>query len=126
MGRALIVLAPLVAIGVLYHMFDSSNWSEGEFRDAVHEAAHRLEAEPRTVPGYFGYEDLIEEAILETGEGPEHALVRVEAIDSGTFEVGTHDVDTSYCMLVSPPEPKPDATRTATLTLTVEVREGSC
>lgn len=125
-GRALIVLAPVVAIAFLYHFFDSSRWSESEFRDAVQEAAHRLEAEPQTVRGYVGYEDLIEEAVQETGKGPEHALVRVRAIDSGTFEITTDDVDTTYCMLVSPPQPKPDTTRTATAALTVQVRTGAC
>ncbi|MFJ3927024.1 hypothetical protein [Streptomyces sp. NPDC090022] len=45
-GRALLVIAPLVAIGVLYSLHSSWHWSEGELRRAVHRAAESLNAKP--------------------------------------------------------------------------------
>lgn len=133
-GRALLVGSVVFVIGFAYHLFDGSRWSEGEFREAVHGAARRLEAEPQVLRGHAGYGDLIEEAVRGTGKGPEHTVVRVEEIDGSdlagggadVFEIGTDDVDTSYCVRLSPPRPEPDTTRTVTVRVTVDVREGPC
>ncbi|MFF3691269.1 hypothetical protein [Streptomyces sp. NPDC002187] len=132
----------MFVIGFMYHLFDSTQWSEGEFRDAVHEAAQQLEAEPGTLVGHLGYRDLIEEAVQETGQGPEHTVIDVEPINDSdatgavgsvcgghgldTFEISTDDVVTTYCMRMSPPQPETDLPSTKTVTLTVNVREGPC
>ncbi|MEV5311578.1 hypothetical protein [Streptomyces sp. NPDC052610] len=126
-GLALIVLTVVGVIAYMYHLHDSSQWSEDEFRDAVREAEQRLEAEPQRILGFsIGYEDLIQEAVEEADDAPEIPLVSVEEIDSTTFEAGTKDVDTSYCLTVSPPQPEPELMLDATVTLTVDVREGPC
>jgi len=126
-GRALIVLTPVIVIAYLYHLFDSQRWSEGEFRDAVREAAQHLEAEPQRIVGFStGYADLIQEAVEEADDAPKIPLVNVEEIDPTTFMVGTKDVDTSYCLVVSPPQPEADLMLDTTVTLTVDVAEGPC
>ncbi|MDI9885048.1 hypothetical protein QMZ92_11745 [Streptomyces sp. HNM0645] len=134
-GRLLIVGGAVVVVGFMYHLFDDARWSEGEFRDAVREAAVRLEAEPQVLRGYLGYEERIEEAVKGTGQGPEHAVVRVEAVDepdaagagdADVFEISTDDVGFPYCMRVSPPQPEPDALRLEKVRIAVEVAEGPC
>ncbi|MGW7264935.1 hypothetical protein [Streptomyces sp. NPDC054842] len=137
-GRALIVLTTVALVGFLYYIFDSSRWSEGEWRDAVNEAADTLEAKPYTLNGYTRYEDLIEEAVQATREGPEHSLIRVEAItDSSatagkaagtgqgpdTYVISTDDVDIIYCMRVSPPQPATTMS-TRVVTLSVQLSKG--
>ncbi|MET7622046.1 hypothetical protein [Streptomyces sp. NPDC005408] len=139
-GRALIVISAVVAVGYMYYLFDSSSWSESEWRDAVHEAARELESEPQPLSGGSRYEYRIEDAVKATGEGPEYALVRVDAIQesdtagrggagadrgSDAFEISTDDVETIYCMRVSPPLPKASMS-TTTVTLHVDVKEGPC
>ncbi|MFI2368660.1 hypothetical protein [Streptomyces sp. NPDC018833] len=132
-GRALIAVSAVLLIAYLYDLFDSAQWSEGELRDAVHESARHMEAEPQTLRGYYGYEGLIGDAIEETGEGPEPGLVHVEKIedsdaagvDADAFEITTDDVETTYCMRVSPPRPETGMS-SLTVELTVDVAEGPC
>ncbi|GAA2474608.1 hypothetical protein [Streptomyces gobitricini] len=140
-GRALIAISGVIVIVYLYHLFDGSRWSEGEWRDAVHEAAERLEDRPQTLRGHLGYEERIEDAVRATGQGPEHTVVRVEAVDGAdrggadgkgggsgadAFEVSADDMDTPYCLRLSPPQPEPAATRLVTLKVSVDVEEGPC
>jgi hypothetical protein len=138
-GRALIVLTLVAVAGFLYYLFDRSQWSESEWRDAVQKAADALEATPQTLRGYTRYEDLIQEAVQATGKGPEHSLIHVEAITdsgaaagnavgtnrraSGTYAISTTDVHTIYCMRVSPPQPT-TAMSTRVVTLRVQVSKG--
>ncbi|TLQ47583.1 hypothetical protein [Streptomyces marianii] len=134
-GRLLMGVSVVVVVGFVYHLFDDARWSEGEFRDAVREAAVRLEAEPQFLRGYLGYEERIEDAVKGTGQGPEHTVVRVEAVDepdaagadgADVFEISTDDVVTPYCMRVSPPQSEPDVLRLETVRVAVEVAEGPC
>lgn len=139
-GLALIVISVVVAAGYMYYLFDGSRWSESEWRDAVHEAARDLESEPQALSGGARYEYWIEDAIKATGVGPEHALIRVDAVqesdaavDGGpttdrghdAFEVSTDDLETTYCVRVSPPLPR-SSMSTRTVSLQVDVREGPC
>ncbi|WP_328404772.1 hypothetical protein OHS70_36400 [Streptomyces sp. NBC_00390] len=87
-------------------------------------------------------QDLIEEAVQEAGQGPEHTVIDVEPINDSdatgaagsvggghgldTFEISTDDVVTTYCMRMSPPHPETDMPKTKTVTLTVNVKEGPC
>lgn len=138
-GRVLIVVSLLIAAGVLYNMFDSSQWSEGELRDAVHGAARGLEAEakPDYVFRYGGYESAIQDAIQATGKGPEHGYVDIteSSEDPGTdttadrFEITTEDTATAYRVSVSPPapdEPRDPLAPRRMVHLSVQVTEGPC
>ncbi|MFG3497230.1 hypothetical protein [Streptomyces sp. NPDC047928] len=140
-GLALTVGALLFAGGGMYTLHDSSRWSEGELRDAVHAAARSLEAEPRVTYLHYGYDDMIEEAIEAAGEGPSNgwglSVSRdrwAEEAGPDRFDITTSDTKAAYCMTVAPPEPDhlatypstaPGAPRTP-VDLTVEVAEGSC
>ncbi|MEU4230848.1 hypothetical protein AB0F17_41715 [Nonomuraea sp. NPDC026600] len=130
MGVALIVGSLLLAVGGMYYINDRANWSEGELRDAVHGAARVLEVEPQTVSLFTGYEELIYEAIRNTGAGPAHGSVKVSAMradgyganrTTDDFEIRSDDVDGVYCLRVSPPQPDaPKSSVTTTLSTTVE------
>ncbi|MEW2633878.1 hypothetical protein AB0903_20030 [Streptomyces sp. NPDC048389] len=131
-GMALIVGSLLFAAVGLFSLHDSSSWSEGELHDAVHSAAESLDARPQRVGGFRGsYEELIADAIENSGEGPEFAMVGVsprsdtkDDTSVDRFEITTDDVDDSYCMSVSPPEP--DTFTSVTVTLGVSVEAGDC
>ncbi|MEU9858737.1 hypothetical protein [Streptomyces sp. NPDC047974] len=106
-GRALIVLAPLVALGVLYGVRAESTWSEGELRDAVQQGVADLDGKGHytSLAGDRGF--LIAEAIRETGIGPRYG-VDTHKEDDGGYTVGTEDTDTEYCVhvtLTADPEP---------------------
>ena len=131
-GMTLIVGSLLFAAGGLFALHDSSSWSEGELHDAVHSAAESLDARSQQVGGFRGsYEELIADAVENSGEGPEFGLVSVSP-QSGTedttsadlFEITTDDVDDAYCLRVSPPEP--DTYTSVTVTLGVTVDAGEC
>ncbi|MEU1485594.1 hypothetical protein [Streptomyces sp. NPDC005752] len=136
-GLTLIIGSVLFAAGALYHLRASSSWSEGELHDAVHSAARTLEAEDQKFASWTGgYSSMIRDAIEDSGEGPSTGgVVRVSEVDDtydrdadttvDRFEAGTEDVDTVYCLSVSPPEPEPAVT-SVELPLTVIVDEGRC
>ncbi|MFJ3702980.1 MULTISPECIES: hypothetical protein [unclassified Streptomyces] len=136
-GLALIIGSLLFAVGALYHLRASSSWSEGELRDAVHSAAGALESEDQKFASWTGgYGSMIRDAIEDSGEGPSTGgAVSVSEVDDtydqdadatvDRFEVSTEDVDTVYCLGVSPPEPEPTLD-SVELTLTVTVDEGRC
>ncbi|MFD9290040.1 hypothetical protein ACFWBV_17475 [Streptomyces sp. NPDC060030] len=127
----------MFAAGALYFLHASSSWSEGELHDAVHSAVRTLDAEDQTfAPWTGGYRVMIRDAIEDSGEGPSTGgVVRVSEVDDqydpdapagvDRFEVSTEDVDTVYCLSVSPPEPEPTVT-SVELALDVTVDEGRC
>ncbi|MFD8586879.1 hypothetical protein ACFV2A_28795 [Streptomyces californicus] len=139
-GVALIIGSLLFAVGGIYYLHASSSWSEGELSDAVRVAARDLEEHPRTLGSWTGgYESLIRDALKDSGEGPSaggvlHVDKRTatsatpadKAGDSvERFEVSAKDVDTAFCLSVSPPEPEPGLT-SVTVSLSVSVEEGGC
>ncbi|MFG3407381.1 hypothetical protein [Streptomyces sp. NPDC048142] len=136
-GMGLIIGSLLFAAGGLYYLFASSSWSEGEFRDAVHSAVRDLESEQHTMGSWTGgYESLIRDALEESGEGPSAGGgVYVEDANDpydedadrsvDRFEVTAKDVDTVFCLSVSPPEPEPTLT-SIKVSLSVTVEEGEC
>ncbi|MFE4691413.1 hypothetical protein ACFRH6_15290 [Streptomyces sp. NPDC056749] len=138
-GLALIIGSLLFAVGALYHLRASSSWSEGELHDAVHSAAGTLESEDQTFASWTGgYNSMIRDAIEDSGEGPSTGgAVSVSEVDDtydrdapagvDRFEVSSEDVDTVYCLSVSPPEPEPEPTlEDVELSLAVGVDEGRC
>ncbi|MFI0827550.1 hypothetical protein ACH4Q7_24195 [Streptomyces roseolus] len=106
-GRALIVLAPLIALGGLFGMWADSTWGEGEIRDAVHKGVADLDGKRHytSLAGDRGF--LIAEAIRESGIGPGHG-VETRKEEDGGYTVGTEDTDTEYCVRVTlTPDPEP-------------------
>ncbi|MFC9408898.1 hypothetical protein ACFRAA_13515 [[Kitasatospora] papulosa] len=136
-GLGLIIGSLVFAVVALYSLHASSSWSEGELRDAVHSAARTLEAEDQTFASWTGgYRSMIRDAIEDSGEGPSSGgPVSVSEVDDtydrdapdgvDRFEVGSEDVDTVYCVGVSPPEPEPTLDKVE-LDLAVSVDEGRC
>ncbi|PZT69216.1 hypothetical protein DN402_19385 [Streptomyces sp. SW4] len=124
-GLALIFLSLALTAGMLLWMHDEGEWSEDELRSAVHEAAGRLEAGPRTVSEWWGLEMQIDDAIEQTGEGPSYGA-RVDGegpSDSyaNDFTVTGAGTDAAFCLHVV--EVPVDETRS---NLTVDVSDGTC
>ncbi len=136
-GVGLIIGSLLFAAGGMYYLYASSSWSEGELRDAVHVAVRDLEAAPQTLGSWNGgYESMIRDALEESGEGPSTGgVVYVDDADTpydkeadpsvDLFEVTAKDVDTAFCLSVSPPEPEPGLT-SIEVSLSIAVEEGRC
>ncbi|MFJ6615369.1 hypothetical protein ACIQPT_34410 [Streptomyces sp. NPDC091289] len=136
-GLGLIIGSLLFAAGAMYYLFASSSWSEGELRDAVHAAVRDLESEPQTMGSWTGgYKSLIRGALEESGEGPSSGgVVYVEQANDpydedadrsvDLFEVTAKDVDATFCLTVSPPEPEPTLT-SVEYSLSITVDEGAC
>lgn len=136
-GVALIIGSLLFAAGGMYYLHASSSWSEGELRDAVHTAVRDLESERHTFSTWTGgYDRLIRDALEESGEGPSTGgVLHVEDANDpydenadpsvDLFEVTAKDVDATFCLGVSPPEPEP-ALENITVSLSVTVEEGRC
>ncbi|GGR64594.1 hypothetical protein GCM10010282_66930 [Streptomyces roseolus] len=92
---------------MLYGVRAESTWSEGEFRDAVHQGVADLDGKAHytTLAGDHG--SLIAEAIRKTGIGPRYGVETNEGQDGG-YTVGTEDTDTEYCVRVTlTPDPEP-------------------
>ncbi|MFF4166524.1 hypothetical protein [Streptomyces sp. NPDC001741] len=136
-GRGLIIGSLLFAVGALYYLQASSSWSEGELHDAVHSAARTLEAEDQVVGSWAGdYRSMIRDAIEDSGEGPSTgSTVHVSEVDDtydrdagasvDRFEVSTEDVDTVYCLSVSPQEPE-FTMSSVEVAVSVTVNENRC
>ncbi|GHG24641.1 hypothetical protein [Streptomyces hydrogenans] len=99
-GRALIVLAPLIALGGLFGMWADSTWSEGEIRDAVRKGVADLDGKRHytSLAGDHGF--LIAEAIRESGIGPGYG-VEMRKEEDGGYTVSTEDTDAEYCVRVT-------------------------
>lgn len=136
-GVALIIGSLLFAAGGLYYLFASSSWSEDGLRDAVHTAVRTLESERHTFSSWTGgYDGLIRKALEESGEGPSTGgVVYVDGANDSydeeadpsvdRFEVTAKDVDATFCLSVSPPEPA-SALENITVSLSIAVEEGRC
>ncbi|MEV6199056.1 hypothetical protein AB0M64_03680 [Streptomyces sp. NPDC051771] len=134
-GRVLTIAAVVGLVGFYLYVSDTGQWSEAELRDAVHEAARELEAQPQRV--YFGYDSMIRDAIEATDEGPVSDLV-IRATDDGngssaasiptedSFDVSAAHTSETFCMRLSPPEPPRALGKTPTVSLTVQVSRGDC
>ncbi|WP_282694097.1 hypothetical protein [Streptomyces sp. CC208A] len=135
-ARALMVATAVGLIGFYVYEADNSQWSEAELRDAVHEAARDLEAQPQKVGLVRPYGSLVRDAVLATGHGPRYPLLDVKRTGDGTdvvtsptedsFEISTADTSETYCMRLSPPEPPSTGGEWITVRLTVQVSQGSC
>jgi hypothetical protein len=99
-GRALIVLALLIAGGVLFGLHAESTWSEGELRDAVRKGVADLEGRRHFTSLDDDHGSLITEAIRETGIGPRYG-VDARKEESGQYTVSTKDTETEYCVRVT-------------------------
>ncbi|BAU87311.1 hypothetical protein SLA_6444 [Streptomyces laurentii] len=99
-GRALIVLALLVAGGVLFGLRAESTWSEGELRDAVRKGVADLDGTQHYTSLDDDHGSLIAEAIRKSGIGPGHG-VDTEKEESGGYTVSTKDTETAYCVRVT-------------------------
>ncbi|MFG2876623.1 hypothetical protein ACGFYU_16805 [Streptomyces sp. NPDC048337] len=100
MGRPLIVVAPIVAIGVLYSLYSNWHWSEGELRAAVHEAADALNPKPRYTNRDAPQDDLVRAAVPETGAGPGPG-VRVRGNGTAGYTINTEHTGAAFCMRLS-------------------------
>ncbi|MEV8001381.1 hypothetical protein AB0P10_01750 [Streptomyces parvus] len=135
-GAGLIIGSLLFAAIFMYSLHASSSWSEGELRDAVNVAVRDLEASPQTLGAWTGdYDSMIRDALEKSGKGPSTGGLRVEDADDpydkdadpavDLFEVTAEDVDTTFCLSVSPPEPEPRMT-SVEVSLSIAVEEGGC
>ncbi|MFC5173195.1 hypothetical protein [Streptomyces mutomycini] len=135
-GLALIIGSLLFAGVFMYVLHDDSSWSDGELHDAVHSAVRTLEDKEQTVGSWAGgYDRLIDDAIQESGEGPSVGGLSVskahDAYDRDApagvdrFEVAAEDVDTVYCLGVSPQEPEA-VLSSVKVTLHITVDEDHC
>ncbi|MCX4806963.1 hypothetical protein OG444_31955 [Streptomyces sp. NBC_01232] len=106
LGRALIVLTPIVASSVLYSLYSGWHWSEGELRTAVHRAADALNAKPQYASPEAPQDYLIRNAIEESRTGPGHG-VSVYGDGPAGYTISTQDTDTKFCMrlLLTPVDP---------------------
>nr|WP_240983195.1 hypothetical protein [Streptomyces sp. R301] len=111
-------------VGFYLYVSDTSQWSETELRDAVHEAARDLEAQPQRV--HLGYESMIRDAIRATGEGPGYDLDISPSPTEDNFEISAAFLSETFCMRLTPPEPPRTWGTTDTVSLTVRVSEGRC
>ncbi|MFG2335528.1 hypothetical protein [Streptomyces yangpuensis] len=127
-GRALIVIAPIVAIGVLYSLYTSWHWSEGELRTAVHQAADTLNARPRYANDATPQEGMIRDAVKETGAGPGHGL-KIRGDGTVGYTIATEDTATAFCMRLTLIPVNPTSAYPAALErhhVTATVVEGAC
>ncbi|WP_189945560.1 hypothetical protein [Streptomyces roseolus] len=134
-ARVLMFVTVVGLIGFYLYVSDTGQWSESELRDAVHEAAGDLEAQPQRV--HFGYDSLIRDAIEATDEGPVADLV-IRPTDDDTkggvvgsptedsFEISAAHMSETFCLRLSPPEPPRALGKTPTVRLTAQVSQGDC
>ncbi|MFE6104035.1 hypothetical protein ACFVQ4_29315 [Streptomyces laurentii] len=99
-GRALIVLALLIAGGVLFGLHAESTWSEGELRDAVRKGVADLDGKQHYTSLDDDHGSLIAEAIRKSGIGPGYG-VDTKKKESGGYTVSTKDTETEYCVRVT-------------------------
>ncbi|MFI8370747.1 hypothetical protein [Streptomyces sp. NPDC085466] len=134
-ARVLMFATVVGLVGFYLYVSDNGQWSESELRDAVHEAARELEAQPQKV--YFGYDSMIRDAVEATDEGPV-ADLDISPTDGGTgsgvvgsptedsFEISAAHLSETFCMRLSPPEPPRTLGEIRTVSLTVRVSQGVC
>ncbi|MFF9343472.1 hypothetical protein ACF1CG_27415 [Streptomyces sp. NPDC014773] len=123
-ARVLMFASVVGLVGFYLYVSDTGRWSGSELRDAVHEAARDLEAEPQKV--YFDYESMLRDAVQATGKGPEADLVITPRPSEDGFEIGAAALSETFCMRLTPPEPARAWGKTDTVSLTVRVSQGDC
>ncbi|MFJ6784721.1 hypothetical protein [Streptomyces yangpuensis] len=128
MGRALTFVAPVFAVGVVYSLYSSWHWSEGELRTAVHQAADALNARPRYVNPGAPQDGLVRDTVEEAGTGPGHGL-SVGGNGTDGYTISTQDTAAAFCMHltltpVDPGRPFPAALERHHVKATVT--EGTC
>ncbi|HET6358039.1 hypothetical protein [Streptomyces sp.] len=104
-GLVLIVFSLLFAIGAMYYVQSSSKWSDGELREAVHQAAEALDASPvqkSEWTDHIDYRPLIDDAIEKSGMGPRYG-VQVSQVDDDTnvYEITADGTDGVHCMTIT-------------------------
>ncbi|WP_137994244.1 hypothetical protein [Streptomyces vilmorinianum] len=137
-GRALFILTPFVAIGVLYGYYSSVHWSEGEFREAVHKGVQDVNSKRHRTTPDSDHGHLIAEAIRESGTGPGHGVDARR--DEDGYNVSTEDTETQYCVRITltldkqppvllpgaPDPPPPTPGSLAFYRATATVTDGAC
>lgn len=98
-GRALFVITPFIAIGVLIGYYNSLHWSEGELDEAVHKGIKDVNQSRHYTTVDSDHSYLIGAAIRESGTGPGHG-VDVARGDDG-YTVSTEDTGTTYCVRIT-------------------------
>ncbi|MFJ7779266.1 hypothetical protein [Streptomyces yangpuensis] len=94
------VIAPIAAISVLYSLYSSWHWSEGELRTAVHQASDALNAKLHYASRTTPQEDLVRNAVEESGTGPGHGLsARGDGVAG--YTISTEDTDGAFCMYLT-------------------------
>ncbi|ATW52255.1 hypothetical protein [Streptomyces peucetius] len=126
-GLALIVLSLLFAAGAMYSLQSSSEWSDGELRQAVRQAAGTLDAAPTYKSewtDHVDYSQHIEDAIEKTGKGPSFGIQVSQTVDGGNvYEITADGTDAAHCMTITEvPEPLVNHYRTVHLAVSVEDR----
>ncbi|MER7000626.1 hypothetical protein [Streptomyces sp. NPDC000410] len=99
-GLALIIITPLIVIAGLWAMRESSEWSEGELRSAVRQAATALSERPHYGSEELGWEGIIRDAVSETGEGPDYGGVHADR-DGSDYTVSGDGTNAKFCMRVT-------------------------
>ncbi|MFD7136030.1 hypothetical protein [Streptomyces sp. NPDC059894] len=86
---------------------DKNSWNQEELRQAVKQAASRLEEEPHLDDRYSDFSYLIESEVGDAGkgEGPAYALeVETAGAGSNKYTITADGVDESFCMRISQAE----------------------
>ncbi|GGT52011.1 hypothetical protein [Streptomyces purpureus] len=128
-GLALIVLSVLFAIGGMYSMRSSSEWSEDELREAVHQAARTLDDSSTSQTEWTVHVDYgprIRDAIARTGAGPRYGVDVSEVEDDAhVYEITADDADAAHCMTITE-APEPIVNHYRTVRLNVSVTDRAC
>ncbi|MCM9083083.1 hypothetical protein OG818_15425 [Streptomyces virginiae] len=131
-GLALIVIAPIVAICAMIGLRNSSRWSEGELRTAVHQGAEDLNGSTQYVSPDMHLGTLIRDAVEDSGTGPGLGLDVSRAFvedDGHGYTISTEDTNTKYCIRVTMARVDPNSRFPFIRQdhhLTAKATEGSC
>ncbi|MFD9488176.1 hypothetical protein ACFWBX_30270 [Streptomyces sp. NPDC059991] len=103
-----LILLTLVFVGVaMYVVNDQTHWSEGELRDAAHQAAHDLDdttqsnIDPSQRFSGNDYARTIEDAMKNTGAGQWFAdpiVLRSHGTDQAAYDITGSGTYAAFCM----------------------------
>ncbi|MFD9790270.1 hypothetical protein ACFWXK_04885 [Streptomyces sp. NPDC059070] len=132
-GLTMIFVSLAAVVIGFWWLHDSSNWSSGELRSAVRQAAEALQEEPVVYDRFLGLEMYIDKAIDDTGEGPGALVSRAGGPDADDYTVTGPGTDAAFCLRISkvpvdsaPPPGAPPGYRSSYVHLFVNVSEGRC
>ncbi|MFF5701037.1 hypothetical protein ACFY7H_00745 [Streptomyces sp. NPDC012794] len=135
-GLALIIIAPIVAVGAMTGLRNSSRWSEAELRTAVHQGTENLTGSTQYVSPDMHLGTLIRDAVEDSGTGPGLGLdVSRDAVgdaigDAGHgYTISSADTETEYCIRVTMTRVDPNSRFTSIRQdhyLTATATQGAC